>query len=66
MAHAHKTLNGVSHAAVTMPASARLIALLESPAYGNRLSEDHKTALMAILGTMTEVAQGDTSGEDGP
>ncbi len=32
MAHAHKTINGVSHAAVTMPASARLIALLESPA----------------------------------
>ena len=58
MAHAHKTINGVSHAAVTMPASARLIALLESPEYGNRLSEDHKTALMAILGTMTEMAQG--------
>ena len=62
MAHANKTINGVSHAAVTMPASARLIALLESPEYGNRLSEDHKTALMAILGTMTEMAQGELRG----
>ena len=58
MAHADKTINGVSHAAVTMPACSRLVALLESPEYGNRLSDDHKTALMAILGTMTEMAQG--------
>ncbi len=60
--HYHKRINGVSHKAVTMPACARLIALLESPEYGNRLSEDHKTALMAILGTMTQMAQGELRG----
>ncbi len=62
MDHANKTLNGVSHKDVTLPACEHLVALLESPEYGNRLSEDHKTALMAILGTMTEMAQGELRG----
>ncbi len=62
MDHANKTLNGVSHKVVTLPACEHLVALLESQEYGNRLSEDHQTALMAILGTMTEMAQGKLRG----
>ena len=49
------TYNGVSHAKVTERAHAKLVALLNDR--GNNLAEDHETALYALVGSMTEMAQ---------
>jgi len=51
---------GLSHESITRPAFARLVALLE--ARGNRLSKDHKAALLALVETMTEMAVGKRTG----
>jgi hypothetical protein len=47
--------NSLSHASITEPAFRLLVAELEK--YGNILSVDHKTALMALVGLMTKMAQ---------
>lgn len=52
--------NGISHQELTKPAYERLVSLLM--AYGNRLSADHAAALMALVGSMTQMAQGRLEG----
>ncbi len=51
---------GVSHRDNTVRAFERLETLLVH--YRNRLSDDHRTALMALVGSMSEMAQGKLQG----
>ena len=51
----HVRHNGISHDDLTIPAYALLANLLERR--DNKLSTNHKLALLALVGTMTEMAQ---------
>lgn len=52
--------NGIAHAELTRAAFTRLLAFLES--HGNRLDEKHRTALYALCGALTRMAQGKLTG----
>lgn len=51
----HVQHNGISHVDLSIPAYNRLDQLLHDR--GNKLSQDHRLALYALVGTMTEMAQ---------
>ena len=52
--------NGLSHERLTAPAFKLLVRLLTD--YDNALSEGHASALMALVGLMTKMAQGELKG----
>lgn len=53
-------MNGVSHQTLTLPTFANLEQALIG--YGNTLSEDHKAALMELVGSYTKIIKGEISG----
>jgi len=52
--------NGLSHERLTVPSFKLLKSLLTE--YGNTLSDGHESALMALVGLMTKMAQGELRG----
>ena len=53
-------MNGVSHQSLTLPTFENLEQALVG--YGNTLSEDHKAALMELVGSYTKIIKGEISG----